>query len=512
MLCRDHTASPCRLTRAVLILAALTAILSAILFGWRMTTVFSLAGPRHVVTSGWEQENIMAVWAWLHDLPVYARLSEIPYRLSLYNWLYYTAYGAWSGVALHLTGASEDWLPSAARLFTLVSLLTTTLGAWVVFRPERGMNQPPAILAASCALFLSLGPLMGFWGLTLRPDPWALALEVAAIAVFLTQSPKHPWRAVLGAVVLTYLAWAFKQSAINAAGALFLFLMVRRRFALAAVFALLLSGAAGLTIALGSESYLRSILVMDYKHGLDLPRALSVFTNAAAKTVPAMAAGAATLALLLIRPRLRGLMLADDRLVLGLIGSAVAVGLAVVTSTHPGAAENYYFASLFFLLLTALSALRLDLILPTAAFALGWLAEAALVAYALTPTGAVKSLDYTHDRYSAARPCLNALARPLFIDELYLSLPWMTPGTEPFVLAYAYPFARAAGLPFAEGGIGGLIESGYFATLVLNGPADRFDGGGLFRYEKASESCAGMTIYRRNDAGVAKPVPQQSPQ
>ena len=512
MLRDEFVPLPAWLTRLVVALSLLTVALAVILFGWRMTTVFSLVQPRHVVTSGWEQENLIAVWAWLHDLPVYARLSEIPFRLSLYNWLYYTAYGAWSGLVLHLSGGSEDWLPTVARLFTLVSLLATALGAWIVFRPERDKDQPPAVLAASCALFLSLGPLMGFWGLTLRPDPWALALEVAAIAVFLTQSPHRPWMAVLGAMILTYLAWAFKQSAINAAGAIFLFLVLRRRFALAAAFAVLLSGAAGLTIALGSESYLRSILVADYKHGLDLPRALSVFTNATAKTVPALAAGAATLALLLMRPRLRPRILADDRLVLGLLGSAVAVSLAVITSTHPGAAENYYFASLFFLLLTALAALRLGLVLPAAAFALGWLAEAGLVAYALTPTGAVKSLDYTHDRYSAARPCLDTLARPLFIDELYLSLPWMTPGTEPFVLAYAYPFARAAGLPFAEGGIGGLIESGYFATLVLNGPADRFDGGGLFRYEKASESCAGMTIYRRMDAGVAKPVPQQPPQ
>jgi hypothetical protein len=65
------------------------------------------------------------------------------------------------------------------------------------------------------------------------------------------------------------------------------------------------------------------------------------------------------------------------------------------------------------------------------------------------------------------------------------------------VLGFNYRIERAAGRSFEAGGVGGMIEDGRFASLLLP-PAtkDRYDSGNLLRY-RAGATVGGMTLFHR---------------
>ncbi|MDO8607472.1 MAG: hypothetical protein Q7R40_13120 [Phaeospirillum sp.] len=486
-------------------LAVLGSLLAIAFFTARLGSAISFGQPLQAGTSGWEQENMFAVWLWLHGKPVYTRLTDIPFAMAVYNWLFYAFYGTGAGWLLGALHLNDAWIPTVSRLLTLAALPLAGLGAFRCFRhPSSESGPPPAMAAAAAALYVACGPLIGFWGMTIRPDSNAMMLEILAVAAFLGRTPARPWGGLLAAVVLAYLAWSFKHTAINAAGAIFLLLLSRRRFAEAAGFAVALGGLAALTLTLGTEAYLRNILLLDYKRSLDLGRTVAVLANAASKTAPAMAGMAVLAGLALLRPAIRQVIAGNERLLLGVTGAVISTALALATSTHSGAAENYYFTAHFFMLLAVLAAWPHRLLTPVVtAFAAGWTVQAALLAYALGG-GAVISLAAVEQRIATAAACLKGLPQPLYVEDLSLALPWMSGGSVPYGSSYAYIGARLAGTPMQEDGIGGMIRSGRFGSLALNSEdTHQFDGGSLLGYERVSPPCGGMTIYLRK--GTAAP-------
>jgi hypothetical protein len=89
------------------------------------------------------------------------------------------------------------------------------------------------------------------------------------------------------------------------------------------------------------------------------------------------------------------------------------------------------------------------------------------------------------------------MPEPRFSSDLRLNVPWLNPNSPPFVLGFNYGFERKLGMNFEAGGIGGLIQKGYFESLML--PADTlefYDGGRLDRYVRGADIGA-MAIYRR---------------
>ncbi|HSV29406.1 MAG TPA: hypothetical protein VLL76_07600, partial [Candidatus Omnitrophota bacterium] len=187
--------------------------------------------------------------------------------------------------------------------------------------------------------------------------------------------------------------------------------------------------------------------------------------------------------------------------------------LAFAASTHPGSAENYYFAAAFLALVATVAALRSGAFPSLAAiWAAAWLAQAGLLAYALTPGGAIKNLDGVHASLTTMDSCLQPVPKPMLVADQYLSLPWMRAGAEPLASSYGYAPGRAAGLAFEGGGVGGLIEAGRFAALALPEPADPFDGGRLFRYERTPLACGHLRVFLRKDlAAPPSAVPALSP-
>ncbi len=88
---------------------------------------------------------------------------------------------------------------------------------------------------------------------------------------------------------------------------------------------------------------------------------------------------------------------------------------------------------------------------------------------------------------------------PAFVVYPYLSLPWMLSSGQHFIIHFHYHFDRAAGIEMEGGGIGGLIDRGYFATFALDkGSNGHFDGSDLKRYRARPGDCSGLIIYDRD--------------
>ena len=473
----------------------------------RTASTISFAEPLHVVTSGWEQESLAAFHLALEGEPVYVSRFEVPFRWAIYNWLYYEAYTGVFAVVRDILGLDPAWLPTVARTITLAGVATGVPLVYLSMRTVVGDSPvPDRVSTWAVALLLAAGPLVGFWGITARPDLWAMVLEVAAVYAFWRLRHQRPVVAIVALAILAYGAWALKQSNVSAAAAVGLFLLIRGHRAEATALAVLLGGAFAATLALGGADYVASILLLEYDPAHDFVRWVAVMSNAAAKSLPVVF-GAFAVLWVLGRGRFARRLRDDDPLLFALCGLGVSTALALATSAHTGAAESYYFATSFFAGLAALAGGRSPSSEPGdpgpvgTAMTAGWVLHTVLVAAVLAGLLGTTSVRATHDLYAAARPCLDGLSRPLFVADLYLSLPWMTPGNAPFVLAFGYHRDRARGRPFAFGGVGGLIESGHFATLALPpGTGERFDGGRLTRYRPSGEACGGLVVFHRNDS------------
>ena len=486
--------------------ALMTALVAARVWG-----SVSLARPLQVVTSGWEQESLVALWEWMRGGQVYVDALAIPYRWSIYNWLFYHAYGVAAGWALDALALADAWLPTAARLITLTGAAVLTAAVWVscavLARPSAPAGRA---LVPAFALLVAAGPLAGFWALTARPDVWALALEAWAVVLFWSLWPRRRLAAVLGFAALAYLAWAFKQTNLAAAGAVALFLLVRREGRLLAVLTAVLGTAWIATLAIGGPAYVASVTLARDVPQWSAAHGVEVMVRSAAKSVPALA-GASAVALILVRSGgvLRALA-ADDRLLFAALGGVTAMGLALATVGRVGSAENYFLPAAYFLSLVAMAGLASPTLdgrrrVLLAVLAGAWLVQATAVALVLAGvTGVISVRD--QDRIVAAnKACLDSLPRPLFIADHTLALPWLNVGTPPFVTGFAYERARAAGLPFAAGGIGGLIGGGQFAALAL--PPDvgtSYDGGSLELYQRREAGCPGFAVFLRRPASAGK--------
>ena len=79
-----------------------------------------------------------------------------------------------------------------------------------------------------------------------------------------------------------------------------------------------------------------------------------------------------------------------------------------------------------------------------------------------------------------------------------MSLPWMYPADQHFVLQTSYYWDRTAGIKMEGGGLGGLMDKGYFASLALNlNKQGQFDRSDLSRYHNVQSSCNFSIFYRK---------------
>ena len=108
-------------------------------------------------------------------------------------------------------------------------------------------------------------------------------------------------------------------------------------------------------------------------------------------------------------------------------------------------------------------------------------------------------MDSLNQSMQEYRECIGIQEAPVFVDNNYRSLPWMTENTVRGVLAFGYFEDRKQGLQYQSNGIGGLIDKGYFSTLILldGNATGLFDGGSLSGYRSMGEECGGYRIWKK---------------
>lgn len=471
--------------------AGLAVLACLILMAMRLASTFLNPEPTQSLTSGAEYESLYAFWKAAHGLELYADQTRIPFAGTYYNWLYYALY---SGV-FRLTGLPDLWLPLTAKLTTLTGALAgLAVSVWLQGRLWEPQSAARRGLALATWTLVFLGPLMGFWAMAAAPDIWALSLDAASVLVFLTLYPKRPWRALLAFAALAYGAWAFKQVFVYSMGAVGLFLLLQRDWKRAFALAGLMAAAWAATLGLGPPMYRKMVFFGGSQVLFSLGQLFRNLGNFAVKCAP-LIAGAA---LVLASPAPRRALRHDPVLRLAGLGILVSGLLSGAASAKLGAGENYYFTLSFHLVLFTLAGLRHGVIGP-GLLAAGWAVTGAASLAAVLGLAGITDVGPNHRNVLAYSRCVTGLPGPVFVANPQRALPWLTPSEPAIVPHWNYPLDRKAGVAMEGGGIGGLITSGYFATVLVPEDVSVHDGGALAPRYIPVGRCSDMVIHRRKD-------------
>ncbi len=474
----------------IMLAGALSAL---VLMCMRLSATVSFSEPYHVVTSGFEEESLYAMWKWVYGQAIYTDPHAIPFSASYFNWLYYVIYGTVIKTGIGLFELSDEWIPTIGRIFTFVILLGACgLNTWLL-SGARVLRYPLAFpIAMSLSILIWLGPLIGFWAMTVRPDGLALCFDLLAAYIFLKHYPALSFRAIMLTALACYLSWACKQVNIVMPGAIGLFLLYQRHYRSLFIFGTLMGVSYGFTLILAPDAMLNML----FFKGTALPFSFDVFQinliNFLKKSVPAWC----LLACLTAKQPLSQ----DNACRLGWCGLLVWALTLLPASSKVGSADNYHFIAMLFIGLIIAS--KLESVgknyTQTSLMASGVL-FILMVGMAFKGPS-LEGLSSQHQQNQILKACLVQQVPPVFVMNHYGALPWMNTHSPTFMIAYNYWFDRQKHHSFESNGIGGLIEKHYFATLLL--PSDvheTFDEASLLHYQKLPDSCAGYTVYTKKE-------------
>ncbi|MEX0694528.1 MAG: hypothetical protein WD075_08805 [Rhodospirillales bacterium] len=484
--------------------------LMGLLMAVRLYLIISFAEPLQIITSGDEQASLFSVWKAVNDQAVYTDPTRSPYTMSFFNGLFYYSYGLWTSFWLATLSLSDSWLPTVSRFFSLLGVAAAWLsltrllqisGARVCGNTDIiSRLMPPA-----CASVLCIGPLMGFWAFTVRPDLWALVFEIIAVLAFVRLYAEKNLTAVLLAVVFLLLGWSFKQASIGVIAGIGLFLLFERQWRLLAIYTVLFIAVWTTIIYLGGELYRHSIFFTQIQLEYSLSHSARVWSNGLSKSLPIVGPLAVVFVVLVKNQTFRTFFLGNWICRFFLINLGTSSLIIFLMTIQNGSAENYLFTPLFLasgLLVCGHAASRSQLSGMSSfnAVLLTTTGVQALLC-CLVLAGVIGVLDgtKTHRQWVDTARCINQLPKPIFTEGTYLSLPWMTESAEPFVLSYTYSRARKSGIPHEKDGIGGRINNGEFATLAIsrNSPNGGYDGADLLNYTLQPTKCGALSIWSR---------------
>jgi hypothetical protein len=204
------------------------AVLAGAIFVIRLGAVLDPEQGPYYVTTGFEDISVFNFSRMHYGDPVYVDCFQYPYRISLFNWLFYWLYGR----VVAAVNPSEVMLPTVLRLVTLAWALLGC-AAMVRFLRTSGPDTAPALpLWASLGLALVtwFGPTIGWWSLTARPDVPAVVCAYLGLLLVLRSGDRLPWLQALGTGLLFFLAWSFKQSDVFIFAGTMLALLWRRQW------------------------------------------------------------------------------------------------------------------------------------------------------------------------------------------------------------------------------------------------------------------------------------------
>ncbi|MGE3319432.1 MAG: ArnT family glycosyltransferase [Candidatus Berkiella sp.] len=468
-------------------------MLALVLVAVRLWHVISFKEPLHVITSGFEEESLFALFKFVHDMPVYTDPHQIPFAASYFNWLYYGIYGTITACIMQLFHLGDIWIPTISRLITFSIATLGFIVTFVLFRRKQSS------LAFCLSALLWYGPLVGYWAMTARPDVLGLFFDACALLFFLRYFPEHKIKAALVAAVFCYLSWSAKQINIVMPGTIGLFLLSHRQWRALFSFSGLLISLYALSCALMPENARKMLFFVNTA----IPLSKTVFVENAftllKKTFPVLVITLAVIVEALRSKAFRHELFQSNTIQLSVCGLITWAVILLPASSKVGSAENYHFIALLFLLLFTASGLHL---LNTRSRVIngGLILAGCLTIMSLgTVIAQNRTVHLTeqHQAMQALQKCIATLPAPIFVINHYGALPWMNPSSQSYVLAYNYWNDRKDGIPFEQNGIGGLIQQGYFNALVLPSPiTDSFDGASLEDFSRQN-SCPGYAVFTR---------------
>jgi hypothetical protein len=486
---------------ALLALLALGATVAAFARRVEATRLAMATVPGTSETSGGEEESLFAVWRCGTGLPVYTDAGRPPFSATYFNWLFYQTYGA--AVRLGAKLSNGACLPMAGRWLTAAC---AALGAAGIAAAAIRLRKDAAhgLAAAALAAFAFCGPLVGWWAVTVRPDVAALLSEAAGILLFLLWHRDHPGRATAAALVAFYAAWSFKPTYLGGLVAVCAFLAAHRRWR---DLASLAGGSAALwllTFAVGGPLYRASLLDTATDNPYFFRQGAELLWHAGRISAPFIAGLPWWAAALARHKPWRHRSAAHDALLLASLGAPIVALLGALAASKSGAAMNYFFTPNLLLAIGTLCGLW---VLERGAAAPILACALALALSGGTLGGAWGSLSLRSNADTLGRrwAVFSKLPEPRFADDRRLNLPWLNAHSPPLVYAFKYAGERARGRAFVNGGIGGMIERGELASLLLpQNTGDSYDQAGLGRYERGG-TADGFTVFRLSAARPPSP-------
>lgn len=485
--------------QVICLLGFIALILCLWVFTLRLFAVYETAGigPGTAQTTGCEEESMFAVWNAAHGMPVFADPTLPPFAASYFNWLFYTIYGAVGRLA------GESALIFAGRSLTAGIALLTVVFLGLCFA-RNGKTFPLRIAGLIVAFFLFLGPLSGWWSVTLRPDIPALALETIGLVVFLALHHRRPLSATFAAIGLFYCAWSFKPICLAAPLAVGLFLLWHRCWRDALLLAIGSAALWSLTFAIGGPVYRLVILQTATDNIFAWHQGMGIMRHAAICLAPLLLFAPS---LLLAWRRHRAWQTrspAHDSLHLFCVAILPVTLLFSIAAAKIGAGPNYFFSPAMLLTIAVgFGLFRLESARTPTVLAL--LVIIIFQAGLIGGRWGVLDLRPNATQLAARWDVFRQQPEPRFSHDLRLNLPWLNPNSPPLVLSYNYRLNRDSGKPYGGEGMGGMINRGEFASLLLPTSTDtHYDGGSLDRYKRHT-SVDNFTIFLRRD--TARPLP-----
>lgn len=469
---------------------------------FRAYHVISFHEIYHVVTSGFEEESLFALWKYFHTLPVYNDPHQLPYSASYFNWLFYSFYGASITAVNQIFHLNESYIPTIGRCLTLVIV---SCGFWLnakLFSNRfEGVASLPWYYSLSLSAILWFGPLVGYWAMTVRPDLLALLFDVCAALFLLKYLSKEVFISAVLAALWCYLSWACKQINIVMPIAIGLFFLIERKWQAFILFSIILVSGYALTLTVANDALLKTLFFVDTAIPLSKLVWIENLIEFMKKTIPVwiLIAG---LVCLQYRDKSLAQKIRQDKMVkLSLCGLFAWSITLLPASSKIGSSINYYFIALFFLLMAIAGMLRhvvqQNTKLLTGTIALSGVTLMVSILVALT-NGSIENLKQQQKMQVSLKTCMDQALQPIFVMNHYAALPWMNPSAISFVLAYNYWNDRLSNRPFEHNGIGGLISQGYFNTLILPPLITHtFDGASLNAYEREGQECGGYGVFTK---------------
>lgn len=495
--------------RNLSIVSFISSIIVVLLMLVRIWCAFSFSVPLQLTTSGWEEESLYTMWKYIKGMKIYTDRHSIPYTASVYNWLFYQSYGFVIKNFIFLFSLSISWIPTVGRFFTLVGAL---IGVFICYASFVNLLKIKDLVlksvAFSFALLVFFGPLVGFWAFTVRPDVWSLVFEVTGVFLFWRYYSLDKTKAIFFSALVLYCSWAFKQSGFLTVVAILVFLIVKKDFKALLIFSILMIALYVTTFLLGSKEYTDTILYHS-ERGFSFNLAIKNILKAALKSSPAIFTLISSIVFIIFCKRLKKEILKKDNILFSIILLFTTIIIVFPASAMEGAADNYCFMVLYsssliaITLLNEISHYKLNendkdrLIICIGFMIFGWITNIISIMTVFIGYQGVISVYPTHIDMIKKQKCIEKLPKPLFVDNMYLSLPWINP-SEPYVFTnWFYKKERESGV-LKDGGIGGLIKKGHYKILLLSDKMKTFDGADLSEYKILPNKCEGFCVYVRD--------------